>query len=756
MSAGMSFTQVDIAGGAAAKPAEIPADFDDLVRDILANPERVLDPSLTDEQILEVQKRINPYAGVAGAAPTPGRKRVACVSYTNLRENYIRRFTATSLVGFLFQVLQEWEVPAESRRWTPPRAETAPEPFAAADLVGRLETALAIAKEAADAAEAATAAQRAAAEEEIVVEGAPANPGEKYAEADFAAAKAAGLLYAATHTAHRIGQEAGLRLRATAEAGMRYPEVKVILSQRPLPPAPSSLEVPPAIAKEIINGFLRNWLEFDPSVHVRSGHDAATIAPFIKKTRAGAAGETASGESDTTVDTADPLHLTLEALRAAPPQPAANHKEAVSVILASPRAFSAVSTLLHDENLVEAALVVLGGDGVRGAAKTIFANPRATAAISALVNDENTADAALVALGDSASFRSYLFPVPVGSPVRPAADIVPPQDTFHRWAYYTEVNYDAIRTVTEALYPDRPDLDWALALWDTFEGTEEEVDAEFKKYCKRYADEVPSALKTLEFGAWSLLADFKQNRKNIDFYNAHTEVLRRILDRHAEDTRLGGDLMRNRVRQAKARNIATEGPDAPGLSAYKRSVAEKGQALTGKGVEKVISAEEMRRLEKANGSIKAAQELEVLEQLEKTIADLTDLEKLRPLTEAEARDLTAAKESLEKAREMIAVPDDAIQVDVFTSDPSTGQFTKSHFYTQAEGPAVPAEAGAATATATEHPAARASGAAAAMRAGATAAPERPLAPYAAELLRADFAARTDAERKAEAMRDSAV
>jgi hypothetical protein len=692
-------------GGAAAapSPAETPGDFDALVNDILERPELLLKTDLTSEQILEIQKRLNPYAGIAGPAPSAERKRIAAVSCTNLREDYLRRLTATSLVGFLFQVFHEWEVPAEQRRWTPPQpgreADPGHAPFAPGALVERLEATLAIAREAQAAAEQADAARRAATEADVVLPG-DAGPDQRrpveaqYAAAEALAAKSAGLLYAATHTAHRAGVEAGLRLRATAEAGLKHPEVGAILSRHPLPAPPGQVEMPAAAAKEVIGGFLRNWLEFDPSCHVRSGHDAKTVAAAAATLRV--------GDRDVTVDAKDPGHLTLESVRAAAPAPAPEHKGAYETIVASRRAYNAVAALLRDEDLVEAALT---------------------------------------ALDAGEAFRQYLFPVAPGSAARPAADVVPPQDTFHRWAYYTEVNYEELRTVTEALYPERPDLDWAVALWDVFEGTEQEVAAAFEKHCQRYQDEVPSAIKALEFGSWSLLADFKENRKKIQFFNKNTEVLKRILDRHADDKRIGAELMRNRVRQTKARNIAEAGPDAEGLAQYRRNVAEKGQDLAGKGVEKVISPEEMRRFERAHGSVKAARELELLEQHEKTVRALGELEALRPLSAEEARDLAHARANIEKAREMVAVPDDAIQVDIFTSNATTGEFGKSHFYTKAVAPDEAPGAARPDGGVSQHPAALRSAPAA-------------LAPYAVDHILSEAAPRGDGERKNEALRDA--
>ena len=684
---------------------EDPTDFDQLVADILDNPEKLLDPGLTAEEVLEIQKRLNPYAGIAGTASGAEHKRVAACSYTNLREDYLRRLTMTSLVGYLFQMHHEWTVPPEARRWAPPVAaggDPAHAPYAAEALVDNLEAILAIAKESQAAELLAAARKREYSDESLYLPSdAPADQKARVEdlrrEASQAGAKAAGLLYAATHATHRAGLEASGRLRATAELGMGYPEVREVIAHYPLPAPPGQVEAPADLAKEIIGGFLRHWLEFDPSVHVRSGHDAKTIAAAVEKVRVGGA--------EVLVDTKDPGHLTLETVRAAAVRPAPGHGTAVKEILSSQAAYNAVVALLR--------------------------------------GSDEFVEAALAAVQEPDVFAHYLFPVAAGSPARPAADVIPPQDTFHRWAYYTEVNYEELRTITEAIYPERPDLDWAIALWDVFEGTPKEVDAAFDKHCQRYQDEVPSSIKALEFGHWSLLADFKENRKKIQFYNKNTEVLKRILDRHADDKRIGAELMRNRVRQTKARNIAKDGPDAPGLKDYKRNVAERGQDIGAKGAERVIGAEEMRRLEKARGSIKAAKELELLEQLERRIGELAGLEKLRKLTEEELRELAGARADADRAREMVAVPDDAIQVDVYTTDPATGNITKGHFYTKAEAPEHVAEARRhheAAQGVSEHPAAVAS----------TGLP--PFAPYAVEHILRE-GAQSPEEKRAEAVRD---
>ena len=627
---------VEVMTGAPPMTAEENINFDELIGDIMENPELLLSDKFTAEQILEIQKRLNPYAGIAAKKGTnPDFKKVAAVSYTNLREDYLRRLTMTSLVGFIYQMAHEWEVPEKQRKWVAPEKKLTADdtkPYDPSRLVEQLEAALAVAKEAVTALETVKAETVADAESNFTIK--PDNE---------AASTAVALLYAATHMAHVTGTEAGNRLRATADMGMSYDSVREVLMKAPLPPPAGAVEFPQANAKALIEGFLNNYLRFDPSVHVRSGHSEKAVAAAAETIRL--------GDSDVVVDGADPRRVNLYQLKAAAPKPAAEDKASVDILYSSKRN--------------------------RDIALAVLADPALATAIESV-------------LAKTDAYTQYLGPVSPDSPAYVAASIVPPQDTFHRWAYYTEVNYEELRTVAHALYPERPDLDWAIALWETFEGKNEVVADAFEKYCQRYSNEVPSAIKALEFGSWSLLADFKENRKNIQFYNKNTEVLKRILDRHADDKRIGADLMRNRVRQAKAKNIAEEGPDAVGLNQYKRTIAGRNQDLASKGVEKVISGEEMLRLEKAKGSIKAAQELLLLDQLTETIRRLSEREELcvaagRTLTNEEADELKLAREQIKLAKEMVEVPEEAVQVDVFSTD-GKGGFTKSHFYTAADKP----------------------------------------------------------------------
>ena len=643
-------------------PEEKEVSFEALLGDIMENPEKVLDPNISPEQVLALQKMMNPYAYVAGDTGNSETKRAVSASYTNLRADYIKRFTMTGLVGFLFRMLDEWEVPVEARRYTDSgaaerKAKAAAGHWTPDDLLERanaLRELAQVAKDSADEAEAA-AASAAKADDDLVVARAAAG-GEKksvaeialqeetlgalFKNADAALSKARGMQYATMFEFRKMGQESDDRIDAFAQVARQHAEVREVIDASPIARERKGVrEMPADSAKKVISNFLRAWFEFNPDAHVRSAYDEFVIT----KDKATAPVE---GLGDVAVDAADPARLPLAVIRAEAPEFASDEdREAFEALTVSREAYNAAAYLLRNETATVAFLQALEG-GER--------------------------------------FRRYLFPIPKDSAARAAVDVVPPQDTFHRWSYYMEVNYEELRTATEAIYHEKPDLDWALIIYEYFEGAVSEVDQALADFRDKHQDEVISDIKGLDFGGWSLLGDFKENRSKISFYNKHTDVLKRILDRHAEDKKLGQDLMRNRVRQLKAKNIAKDGPDAPGLADYKTSNAATG--VGSMGAERVISREEMYRLERAKGNLRAAQELKVLDQCRQVIKDLSAAAKVRELLPEETSQLKNAQTDLVRAQEMVEVPDDAIQVDVWTHDSAKGTFGKSKFYTKAEAP----------------------------------------------------------------------
>ena len=216
---------------------------------------------------------------------------------------------------------------------------------------------------------------------------------------------------------------------------------------------------------------------------------------------------------------------------------------------------------------------------------------------------------------------------------------IPPADTFHRWSYYKEVNMEEIRNVVHAIYHEKPLLDFMVNVYDVIEGTDAELEQQRKDFAAKYNEELCSDLNVAQVGKWTFLGNFKKNRENIDFYNRHTEVLKRIMEQHEQDKKLGGDLMRKRVKKAKTKNIQEDGKDAAILTEYKKQV----QDLATMGATRGLNADEKRAIEDAKRSIKDVEE----------VAD---------------------------------VPENAIKVNVFKHDTKEGTMVKDFIYTQSENP----------------------------------------------------------------------
>lgn len=644
---------------ATAPAAPSGAEFDKLLSEVLENPQRVLDPNLSPEEVLALQRQLNPYSYAGGEGAE--QERVAALSYTNLRADYLRRFTMTGLVGFVFRMLREWDAPAEARRWTSKVAakrEAAEQKarsaatYTAADLLARSEKLRELAHAAADAAKAAEAA-RSAAElangDALAAEAAEAPAAERrrlneeaaarLREADREIGRACGLQYAAAFEFRQTGRDCDARLDALAAEGRRYPEVREILDQFPLERAPpGQLEMPAEAARLLVKAFLRSIFEYDPDAHVRSAHDEFVLAPAVTQ-------RDVPGLGAVPLDEADPSRLPLSVIvAAAPPPVSAEDAAALDALRAGPQAYNAAAYMLRHPAAAEAL-------------RTALAAPE--------------------------RFERYLFPVPEGSPARAAATVVPPQDTFHRWQFYMEANYEELRTATDAIYHERPDLDIALILYDTFEGDPEQTSAAFQAFSDLHQEDVMTDIRGVQFGAWTLLGDFKENREKINFYNRHTEVLKRILDRHAEDKKMGAELMRNRVRKVKAANIAEAGPDDPGLAAY--TAQNLSNSAAAYGAERVLSREERLRLERTRGNLRAAKELEAIDAAQAEIRRLTALAKDAPLSEDGFRELQAAQAALVRAQEMIEVPDNAVAVDVWAPG-ADGKLGRSQFYSKSDSP----------------------------------------------------------------------
>lgn len=209
----------------------------------------------------------------------------------------------------------------------------------------------------------------------------------------------------------------------------------------------------------------------------------------------------------------------------------------------------------------------------------------------------------------------------------------PPKNLFYHFDRYLTNNYEQLREAVKNVYNEKPDMEFAIQYYDCFDSQEKAKD-----YRKRYESKFTCGVNEIENNQWTLLGPFKENRDRVDFYNKNTEILKMMFSQMEKDHEIGRQLLKDQVSKKKKKNIREVGPDDKGLEAYKSALSN----IEALGAKEMLSREDK---EKMAEEVKAA----------------------------------------ERAKEMLEVPDDAIQVDVFKTD-EKGEFTKEIFYTKAEAP----------------------------------------------------------------------
>lgn len=145
-------------------------------------------------------------------------------------------------------------------------------------------------------------------------------------------------------------------------------------------------------------------------------------------------------------------------------------------------------------------------------------------------------------------------------------NMIPPIDMFHKFKNYYEINYDKIREATQYLYCDKPDFDLAVNPYSWHE-TLEEAEA----FQKKHRGEVITDIMTAHSGKWNFFAPFAKVRENVKFYNENTVILEEIAKQIESDAKMGGELMKNRVKQGKKKNIEEEGEEAEMFAQWKKT-----------------------------------------------------------------------------------------------------------------------------------------------------------------------------------------
>jgi hypothetical protein len=229
----------------------------------------------------------------------------------------------------------------------------------------------------------------------------------------------------------------------------------------------------------------------------------------------------------------------------------------------------------------------------------------------------------------------------------------PSADLMFAFRRYVENNYDELVAITDTITATPRTMENTVTLYDCFRGPDALEKAKIAR--DLHGTEFKNSVLCIDNRGTTLLGPWRANRKNAEFFNNNAPLLKEMMAQQQADEALGRDIMKNATKNAKARNIREEGPDATGLSDYTSAMATVNRIGTNAG----LTEEQKRELTEDFDASK----------LVELSARLNDTDKT---------ELLDASRVIEQAM----IPNDSIQTEVFTV--SGGQIKKDIVYIDAD------------------------------------------------------------------------
>ena len=85
----------------------------------------------------------------------------------------------------------------------------------------------------------------------------------------------------------------------------------------------------------------------------------------------------------------------------------------------------------------------------------------------------------------------------------------------------------------------------------------------------KHKDEVISTIYKAHSGKWNIIAPYKKVRESVRFFNSKTVVLEEMAKQIESDAKIGGELMKKRIKIKKKKNIEKDGPDSESFLKWK-------------------------------------------------------------------------------------------------------------------------------------------------------------------------------------------
>jgi hypothetical protein len=150
--------------------------------------------------------------------------------------------------------------------------------------------------------------------------------------------------------------------------------------------------------------------------------------------------------------------------------------------------------------------------------------------------------------------------------IKTVCNMIPPADIFYKFSHYLETNYDKLRESVQYLYCEKPEYDIAICPHAWHETEEEAED-----FVKKHRNEVITDVIKAHSGKWNIHAPLKEVRESTRFYNDNTIILEEIAKQIEEDSKIGSELLKNRIKQKKKKNVEEEGPEAKKFTEWRNN-----------------------------------------------------------------------------------------------------------------------------------------------------------------------------------------
>jgi hypothetical protein len=162
----------------------------------------------------------------------------------------------------------------------------------------------------------------------------------------------------------------------------------------------------------------------------------------------------------------------------------------------------------------------------------------------------------------------------------PVYEVIPSADYYHSFTSYMEDHYDELIKTVYTITGEKPDIDVAINVYDTFES--ETKATEFRD---NHMEEVIAGIFNTPMNEWTILAPYKANRDKENFFNRETLELQGMLDSREDKSRLAKDMLQKRVKKRKDKSVKEHGPDSDKFKEWSKDT-NSGRSNFGKEYDK--------------------------------------------------------------------------------------------------------------------------------------------------------------------------